>query len=311
VPFLVQGKGLHPGLEVEVEGFPLTFRMLGPTLLLTEPFTTDVVPAQIDLVIRNGNSTTLSFKSVQAPADSPDISGIAPSTVKAGGPGFRLAVELAGQTQGGVIVEINGTPVTTFQQDGHRFFAEVPSSMIAAVDTLEVKVRAPTGNLTPSSRMLNVTATGLTTLPFLQPFGTIVRADGRELQYHTGGSFAGANAYVQWEGTPVRTLHMTQGLILSVPAELLDTAGDQSLVLINPPPLSTTQAAPTTLHLYALTDADCDKDTDAIDVQLILDLLVGGQPNINCIISNPDNSQDFQFNLLDAWFAARVVAGLE
>jgi hypothetical protein len=120
---------------------------------------------------------------------------------------------------------------------------------------------------------------------------------------------AGPNAYLTWNGIPLFTSTVGDSFIgVSVPSELLLQTTVAELKLVNPPPHSAV-SEPVFREVFAQTDMDCDGDTDADDVAIVLGRMTGVLQFTPCSQGNPDGFPG-PLRLNDAIVTARVAAGL-
>ena len=249
---------------------------------LTATITAQDIAAQgtASVTVQNpggATSSALPFTITQAPAPTPTLASLSPSTVVAGGPNFTLTVTGSNFVSASV-VQWNGaarTP-TTFL-NANQLTATITAQDIAAQGTASVTVQNP-GGATSSALPFTITQAPAPTptLASLSP-STVVAGGPNFTLTVTGSNFVSASV-VQWNGaarTPTIFVNANQ-LTATITAQDIAAQGTASVTVQNP-------GGPTSSALpFTITQAPAPTPTLA---SLSPSTVVAGGPNFTLTVT--------------------------
>jgi hypothetical protein len=231
----VFGSNFVTSSVVNFNGTPQATSFSGPTLLLTEIVTSEIVAqgtASITVTTPSngvpGGGTSNAVSLTILPAIVPlSVSNISPTSTTAGGPAFTLTVNGSGFVQGSQ-VSFNLNNVSTTLVSSTQLTAAIPASAIAIAGNPYVIVTNPDG----------FTSVALTfTVNNPQPVGGSVSAGSNALTLNVTGTGFTQGTVVLVGGTPRVTTYMSSTLLQAalLPGDL-SQGGTLIITVMNPPP---------------------------------------------------------------------------
>jgi len=183
-----------------------------------------------------GSSNSLNF-TINPPNPVPALTGLIPSTVAAGGPGFTLTLNGSNFVPGSV-VNVNGSPRQTVFFSASQLFAQILPADVASVGTLLITVAnpAPGGGLSNSLQLsVNSTPNPVPTLISLSPTAAIAGDSAFTLTV-TGMNFV-PGAVVTFGGSPRPTTFVSPTeLRAQITAADVANPGAADIAVFNPGP---------------------------------------------------------------------------
>lgn len=183
-----------------------------------------------------GSSNPLNF-TINPPNPVPTLTGLVPSVVAAGGPGFTLAVNGSNFVPG-TVVNVNGNPRQTVFFSASQVFAQILASDVASVGTLLITVAnpAPGGGLSNSLQLsVSSTPNPVPTLLSVSPSSAIA-GDSAFTMTVTGTNFV-PGAVVTLGGSARQTLFVSPTeLKAQITAADVANTGVIDIAVVNPAP---------------------------------------------------------------------------
>ena len=225
-------------LTVTGTGFVATSNVLWNGSALTTTFVnatqlTASVPASLITTAGNVNVTVQNPGGVtSSPAvfavNAPTITSLNPIAATTGGPAFTLAVNGTGFLANSAIQWNGAAQVTTFVS-ATQLTASIPPSLIATTGTANITVVNPGGAQSKAAPFV-IAALNITSLT---PGSASVGGSAFTLTV-TGTGFVSTSA-VQWNGSALATTFVSATqLTAAVPANLIATAGNATITIVNP-----------------------------------------------------------------------------
>ena len=242
----VTGTGFVPGSKVRWNGIDRTTSYSSTTKLTATILASDIATGGTAAVTvynptpGGGTSNAISF-TINNPA--PVISSTYPTSARAGGPAFTLAVYGTGFVSGSK-VRWNGVDLATTYFSKTKLTAAIPASDIAAASTAAVTVF----NIAPGGGTSNAVS-----FPVKNPAPVLTSispasatAGGPSFTLTVTGSGFVSGSKVRWKGVD-RTTHYGSATTLTadIPAIDIATAGSATVTIDNPTPGGGTSAAKT------------------------------------------------------------------
>jgi len=180
---------------------------------------------------------------VLAPGPDPTVTGLAPSSVIVGSPGFTLTVNGANFTIGSVVLW-GGMPLATTLVSPNQLTASISASQVANIGTAPVSVQAYSNPSAPISNAVNFTVAPVPPLTLNSVFPSIITGGGSDFTLTAVGLSFGPNAVIQWNGTALATSQVSSSVLrATVPAADIAAPGSASITVQNSSGTGGTSAA--------------------------------------------------------------------
>ncbi|MFN0108882.1 MAG: beta strand repeat-containing protein [Blastocatellia bacterium] len=239
---VVSGENFVPNAVVNWNGSPRSTQFVSGLELRAQITAADVANQGTAVVsVANpapggGTSNPLNF-TINPPNPAPTLTGLIPSIVAAGSPGFTLTINGANFVPGAV-VNFNGSPRQTVFFSASQIFAQISASDVANVGSATISVTNPApGGGTSNGLTLSISSTPnpVPTLVGLTPNGTIA-GDSDFMLVVTGTNFV-PGAYIVFGGQPLPTIYVSPNEVrASVMGEQVAAPGSVDVHVINPAP---------------------------------------------------------------------------
>lgn len=239
---VVGGENFVPNAVVNWNGSPRSTQFVSGLELRAQITAADVAnQGTAAVTVTNpapggGVSNPLSF-TINPPNPAPTLTGLVPSVVAAGSPGFTMTVNGANFVPGAV-VNFNGSPRQTTFFSASQIFAQISAADVTNVGlaTITVTNPAPGGGNSNSLRLsISSTPNPAPTLTSLTPNGTIAGDSDFNLIV-TGANFV-PGAYIVFGGQPLPTIYVSPNEVRAfVMGEQVSTPGSVDVYVINPAP---------------------------------------------------------------------------
>jgi len=236
----VTGGNFTPASTVLWNGSPRTTFFGTTTTMTAQILSTDIQNAgQASVVVNTpqpggGTTTALTFTINPAPSPVPQISGLNPSGIFAGSPGFTLTVMGTNFVSLGVVT-VNGSPRATAFVNSTTLEASILASDLAQAGTLEIAVLNPQPDGGASNNFAFAVKNPTPSIASLSPVAFTAGAAGGTL------AVTGAN-YVPTSVVNINGAPRTTSFVSSSSVQVILTAGDlaaagiSSVVVVNPAP---------------------------------------------------------------------------
>jgi uncharacterized repeat protein (TIGR02543 family) len=211
-----------------------------------------VIPAADTMQAGNFNVTVLnadgtksagrSISAIALPPNAPNITGVSPNPIAAGGPAFTLSVFGTGFLPNST-VQWNGQNRTTRFISATEVRADILSTDIAAAGAYTILVNNPTSSGAAGAELAGGASLGLTTVTApvpiitkIAPGSSVAGVPGLRLEIE-GYGFVKDTTYVQWNDRRIPAVFTSGSRIeVDVPAADVAAAGTLSFSVLNPPP---------------------------------------------------------------------------
>jgi hypothetical protein len=178
-----------------------------------------------------GNSNPNVFTITAAAGSAPSLGVLMPSSIRAGYPGFILAVSGANFSENSVI-QWNGSSRETTFLNNDILQATIPASDMAVPGSASITVSTPG---LPLSNSLIFQIVPFSTGFYAQFNPTSAPPGGPGFVLYASGTYCLSNSVIQWNGSPRSTVLVTEGTIRAdIPASDIATAGDAVLTVYTP-----------------------------------------------------------------------------
>ncbi|MDX1982840.1 MAG: hypothetical protein SFV51_21400, partial [Bryobacteraceae bacterium] len=236
----VNGANFRNGSVVQWNGTPLVTTFSNANQLaasVTAALIANAGAASVIVVNPDGQSSQPLNFAISSPA--PQISGLNPPSVQAGGATFSLTVNGA-NFQNGAVVRWNGSALSTTFLGQNQLAANVTSALILNAGAASVTVTNPDGQ-TSLSATFTIAPPG-PQITSLNPSSAIAGGTGFTLVV-TGANFLNT-AVVQWNGAALpTTFNSASQLTAAVASQLIANPGSSTVTVANPDGQTATPAA--------------------------------------------------------------------